>query len=244
MVDEKAIKSKLANHFNVKGTFVVDPVTGVVDVDGDVQLTSKIPRLGLQFGVVTGDFVCSHTQLKSLEGSPRETGKDFRCRDNLLSSLKGAPSKTGGRFDCGFNKLTTLEGSPQQVFGSFDCDSNQLENLKGMPSKIGKDLWCVENPLTSLEGLPTLLLSVTLTYRAELPLLRLLAVPQIILTSSEDGDDTSFDHTQIISKLLRKYVGTGRKGAFSAAREIISAGEQIQKNDALDHNPFERNARW
>lgn len=81
---------------------------GEVDIDGRVVLTnshlSEFPNY-IQFNIVKRDFYCSHNELISLRGCPREVG---------------------GKFDCSYNKLTTLEGSPEKVGGDFDCHNNVI----------------------------------------------------------------------------------------------------------------------
>ena len=109
---------------------------GEIDVDGRVVLTnnhlSEFPKY-IQFNIVKRDFYCSHNELVSLRGCPREVG---------------------GKFDCSYNKLTTLESSPEKVGGDFDCHNNNLRDLKGAPEKVGDWFHCDNNRLTSLEGAP------------------------------------------------------------------------------------------
>jgi len=97
---------------------------------------------------VGGDFSCSHNQLTSLEGAPREVRGDFRCDANGLTSLKGAPEKVGGDFWCHNNRLTSLEGAPREVRVSFWCDNNQLTSLEGAPEKVEGDFTCSRNPIS------------------------------------------------------------------------------------------------
>ena len=88
---------------------------GLVDVDGDVDLSyelynSGIKKIPFNFGKVTGNFICQRNDLKSLEGSPREVGGDFNCEMNILTNLKGAPQSVGGDFKCSSWSLLSLEG--------------------------------------------------------------------------------------------------------------------------------------
>ena len=103
---------------------------------------------------VGGDFYCYNNQLTSLEGAPHEVGGGFYCYNNQLISLEGAPKEVGGDFDCQGNKLTSLEGAPQGIRGSFYCSWNKLTSLKGAPQIIGGYFDCSNNELTSLEGAP------------------------------------------------------------------------------------------
>src|SRR5574343_1975689 len=121
---------------------------GLVDVDGDVDLSGKqLDRLPLNFGKVTGDFYCSHTNLTTLEGAPKWVGVDFDCSFNNLTSLQGAPQQVGINFICNHNNLISLEGGPKEVGGSFVCYNNQLTTLQGAPKEIGRDVYYRSNPL-------------------------------------------------------------------------------------------------
>lgn len=146
---------RIAEYFRrEKVDYFVDE-DGYVNVIGDVVLPPLAGGLeGIRFGVVTGSFFCSLQRLSSLEGSPREVGKDFICNDNRLTTLKGAPKKVGGTFWCEHNNLTSLEGAPQEVGGSFFCGDNSLTSLEGAPQKIGGSFACWENWLTTLKGSP------------------------------------------------------------------------------------------
>jgi hypothetical protein len=140
----------------VKGTWSLNPETGLVDVEGSFVCTGKILTglSGFRFGTVSEDFYFSSNQLQTLEGGPHTVGKDYNCGSNQLRSLKGAPRVVGGNFQCAGNKLQTLEGGPQEVRGSFYCGLNQLYSLEGAPQEVGLDFTCHQNKLTSLEGAP------------------------------------------------------------------------------------------
>jgi hypothetical protein len=129
---------------------------GTIDVDGDVDLTSRInsERLPLKFSNVTGDFWCDDNQLTSLEGCPKSVGGSFYCDVNKLTSLEGCPKSVGGSFHCDVNRLTSLEGCPKSVVDSFYCFSNKLTSLEGCSESVGGNFWCYNNKLTSLEGCP------------------------------------------------------------------------------------------
>ena len=91
------------------------------------------------------DFDCSHNQLTSLYGSPREVGGDFYCSNNQLTSLTGAPKEVGGRFYCNDNKLTSLEDAPKEVGGNFYCYNNKLTSLTGAPKEVKGNFICSNN---------------------------------------------------------------------------------------------------
>ena len=140
---------------HTKGTWSLNPSTGLVDVDGNFDCSREGLKdfLGVRFGAVSGDFYCDGNNLKSLEGAPQTVGGNFNCSNNL-TSLAGAPETVGGNFDCGSNNLTSLAGAPETVGGNFDCDNNNLTSLEGAPQTVVEDFWCQRNNLTSLEGAP------------------------------------------------------------------------------------------
>ena len=138
------------------GTWSVNRQTGLVNVQGDFDCSSKRLKSlsGISFGHVSGYFLCNSNQLTSLEGAPQTVGGTFFCTDNKLTSLKGAPQTVGGGFSCGENQLTSLEGAPQTVSEDFWCHQNRLTSLEGAPQTVGGSFNCMDNRLTSLAGAP------------------------------------------------------------------------------------------
>jgi len=139
-----------------KGTWTLNPKTGLVDVKGTFDCSDQGLKgfKGVKFGVVTGDFWCNYNLITSLEGAPQEVGGSFYCDGNSLTSLEGAPQKVGGDFNCAYNSLTSLEGAPQKVGVDFKCSYNQLTSLVGSPREVGRNFRCDENRLISLVGAP------------------------------------------------------------------------------------------
>ena len=66
---------------NTKGTWSVNPTTGLVDVRGDFDCSGKgLKSLsGISFGHVSGNFYCQRNQLTSLEGAPQTVDGYFTC---------------------------------------------------------------------------------------------------------------------------------------------------------------------
>jgi hypothetical protein len=120
-----------------KGTWSINPATGLVDVQGTFDCSSRgLKSLwGIRFGMVTGDFWCSNNQLTSLEGAAQTVGNDFNCSHNKLTSLEGSPQTVTRSFNCYNNQITSLEGAPRKVEGYFCCDDFPLNpgqwNLEG-----------------------------------------------------------------------------------------------------------------
>ena len=65
---------------------------GLVDVNGSVDISrNALTGLPIKFGIVTGNFHCTH---------------------NWLNTFEGFPISVGGIFNVGFNSFTTLQGCP------------------------------------------------------------------------------------------------------------------------------------
>lgn len=222
MVNADKIREALRIHYNTAGTVTIYPETGVVDVEGNVHLRSRTGSLQVTFGKVLGDFICANTHLKSLAGAPHTVGGDFRCENNMLTNLIHGPQRVGGRYNCAYQSLMSLQGAPHEINGEFLCMRNQLTSLEHMPQKGVTHLDCQYNPITSLQGLSVDLDSVSCTYRADLPLLRLLNVSSVFL---------GYDTPLIVEQIMHKYEGQGKPGAIKAAVELINAG-------------YKANARW
>ena len=153
MVDVAAIQALLKKNFDIIGTIHVDPETGVVDVEGGVVDMKPMLKMSVQFGTVTGSFLCSESRLESLMGSPHTVGKDFGCAKNRLTSLEGGPKWVGGGFWCSNNQLTSLVGAPDHVGRSLQINGNPLKSLDGMPVELKGQVWLDYNrdlPLLNL----------------------------------------------------------------------------------------------
>ena len=139
-----------------KGTWALNPQTGLVDVKGRFSCSGQglSDFKGVKFGVVWRNFNCSENRLTSLDGAPQSVDVDFHCDNNLLTSLEGAPQKVGGDFYCNINRLTSLVGAPQEVNGYFVCSDNALTSLVGAPQDVDGGFYCHNNSLTSLIGAP------------------------------------------------------------------------------------------
>lgn len=254
MVDVDQISKQVKRHFKIIGTFEVNPITGEVDVQGEVIFKGLVTSKGqfhVQFGTVTGEFVCSdkgvvslkgapHTvlgnfycqnsqigskpTLTSLQGGPRIVHGGFSCMHNLLTNLVGAPEQVGEWFACDSNKITSLQGAPHSVGGSFSCWKNKLSSLEHGPVQVGGGYDCRYNPLKSLLGFPAQVgENVTVDYNKDLPLLRLLNVKKNYLYLNKAP--------KAVTSILGKYVGQGKQGAIKAALELAQAG-------------YRENARW
>lgn len=202
MVNVIDIESRLQKRFKIEGTYQIDPASGIVNVKGSVRLLRKVKQLGVSFGKVSGDFVCSSSMLETLAGSPQRVGK---------------------RYYCGGNQLTSLQGGPTWVGQDFYCVDNHLTNLSYAPMHVGGNFSCVKNPITSLEGIPEKLNGeFEITYSAKLPLLRSIVAEQVELRPKETFG--SYKKLFQIGDILNKYAGQGKKAALLCAADLIRAG--------------------
>ncbi|NBV29211.1 hypothetical protein EBS02_09400 [bacterium] len=136
-------------------TWSINPVTGLVDVQGDFDCSKQRLKnlVGIKFGKVTGDFCCQENNLTSLVGAPQIVMKNFYCFRNQLTDLIGGPQIVGNIYDCSINNLTSLKGSPKDV-RDLKCSTNNLTNLEGAPQTVKGHFTCHNNQLTSLKGGP------------------------------------------------------------------------------------------
>lgn len=205
MVNVTDIETRLKKRFQITGTYKIDPVTGVVDVTGDVKLLRQVKQLGVTFGKVSGDFGCSDKMLETLVGSPKKVGKRYYCSGNLLTSLLGAPEHVGKEFYCSYNQLTSLAHGPQFVGKEYHCGGNhQLTSLEGAPETF-KDVFSV-------------------TWNPKLPLLRSLVAKEIDLRGDLSFTKAKYAKMFLVRDILNKYAGEGKPGAIKAAAELIKAG--------------------
>lgn len=214
MVNVDKIEELLYDHFAIEGSHYVNTETGIVDVQGSVEMkgltyNSMIP---VKFGHVTGNFDCSYMD---------------------LVSLKGAPDHVGGNFRCGRNRLTSLEHSPKYVGGNFNCTANMLTSLDHITPNLTHRIYAELNPLTDLTHLPTHAEMVVITYTPHTPLLRLISCEGSIKVTHDRNlsGDVKLEQVTQIQAILRKHAHTGKAGALRAAGELVKAG-------------FRENARW
>jgi len=134
LTDRRAIEEWLTQigitNYTIYGTFRVN-------VYGNVNLSGRgLGQLPIQFGVVTGSFDCSYSELISLKGAPLYVSGTFNCSYNSLTSLEGAPLYVGGDFLCTHNRFTSLKGAPSYVGGEFVYNSQALRTLEEAPPYV------------------------------------------------------------------------------------------------------------
>ena len=153
---KEQVNSLLKDHFDIKEKAQIDPVSGIVNVTGNVALKKqvKFTQLPVKFGEVTGGFICGPNGLTSLQGAPTKLGGHFWCNSNQLTSLQGAPSHVKNSFLCHDNQLSSLAHAPTHVATHFMCAGNKLTSLKDAPIYVGLNFDCSHNQITSLQGAP------------------------------------------------------------------------------------------
>jgi hypothetical protein len=132
-----------------RGIWKINPLNGLVDIDGDFVYTSpnimvKSPLRGIRFGEVTGDFYFEAFQsyLDDFSGFPYRVGGNFSGSSNNVISLKGGPKEVGGDYTISFNRrLKNFKYAPERINGDFVCRfTRDLESFEGLPKYIRGDL--------------------------------------------------------------------------------------------------------
>lgn len=144
-------------HCRQKGSWTYNDVTGKVDINGvfDARDYSLYDLEDIEFGVVTGSFLISSNNLKTLKGCPEVVGGDFSCaRNKRLESLEFGPKEVGGDYHCNSCSLDSLKGSPEEVKGYFDFSNNYIYTLEGCPKIVGGSFVGKLNSIENVEGAP------------------------------------------------------------------------------------------
>lgn len=116
------------------------------EINKEVKLNNlQLTKLPFYFHRnVNNIFHIAFNQLTSLEGCPPLTYA-FDCSHNDLISLEGGPKQTWGHYACNHNKLQTLKGAAEFVDGYFYCDDNQIISLEGAPRIVTSYFSCEDN---------------------------------------------------------------------------------------------------
>jgi hypothetical protein len=137
---------RICNEYDIKNYTINDDLS--IDVDGDVFIIRKnMIKLPLKFNKVNGILSLSYTNLKKLEGAPKEVNGNFYCIKNVLTSLKDSPKNVKGDFNCSKNELISLEGAPDVVRGDFNCSHNKLYSFYNLPISIDGHVYYDDNPI-------------------------------------------------------------------------------------------------
>jgi hypothetical protein len=136
-----------------------------------------------------------------------------------------------GSFAVSYCGLTSLEGCPTSVGNICFISSNPITTLHGAPQHVHY-LFVMEDlpQLTSLEGFGSDVNICRFSWRANLPLLRLLMAKRLILGTDHISEPPN-SPAKRCTQILTKYAGEGKRGAIRCQKELIAAG-------------FEGNAKW
>lgn len=140
--------TKICKNWNIKNYTINSD--GSVDVDGDVSLKyrllklekkwfrSKLDKIPLKFGRVSGNFYCYGNNLTTLEGSPRYIGGEFDCSNNKLTSLVGGPEVVIKTYRANRNQINSFEGFPDDFESSVVFGDNPVQNIL---NQFPRNLW-------------------------------------------------------------------------------------------------------
>ena len=216
MVDKEHILRVLRIHFQVDNEEIKRDDNrieigddGSVSVWGNVRMTKPAGgRIPVRFDQVGGWFQAERCGLTSFENFPLSCNSLF-VAENYLSS---------------FNKCSV-------GLLSIDIQNNRFENFVGLDTETLDLIEATGNPLKSLEGLPETPpeepLRIGITYRKDLPLLRLLVATEIDILDPQ----RSYKRFEPVQSILRNYAGQGKRAMFDCQKDLEDAG-------------FEENARW
>lgn len=124
MVDKEQIDAFMAEHVELDaGSKYSIDAQGKVNVNGSCTVKSSPGHMPVQFGTVSGNFNCTGSGMKSLEGGPVSVGGNFTA-DCLLINLEG-------------DHLRNMIGGPRVISGSLSLLYNELDSLDGFPEKCG-----------------------------------------------------------------------------------------------------------
>jgi hypothetical protein len=134
MLNIKRIEEVFLEYYQVEnGNYTITPNTGVINVNGSLELRKSTP-LGylppVVIDKVTGYFDIGGKKLNSLKYSPRRVMDGFYCYNNNLKDLEGGPLFVGGNFWCENNPLDSFLGHPEYIKGKLSFSFNP--NLKCM----------------------------------------------------------------------------------------------------------------
>lgn len=134
VIDDKEILNNFTCRYNALTSLKGSPsneIYGVFNCVGNSLKTLKnCPQNA-------GGIACSHNQLISLKGAPKEIILCFRCSFNFLKNLKYCPEKVGRDVRFANNRLPTLYEISKYVGYTVAVDYNFLTSLDFLPINFG-----------------------------------------------------------------------------------------------------------
>ena len=197
----------MKEHFIGDYKFKVQP-DGLVDVVGTIELMYALDDLiPVQFGEINGNLNISNCGLKSLKGCGHTITGSLNASSNLITSLEGAPQEVGFISLNNNQELTSLEGAPSMVRTTMLITRTSITNLKGLPTQPGA------------------IGRIKITYKENLPLLRLLVAGEITVERPGYGF-THMSLEQPLQAILNddRWVGKGKSHMLNCALAMKKAG--------------------
>ncbi len=162
VIETHKCKKFLEDNYKINGTIKPRKKNSILFIDiinGSVSLKNphlkKLTNGNFRFGEVSGDFICGHSEIDSLVGSPEKVHNFYCSHCNNLTSLKGAPKEVLMNFYCTSTNIESLIGCPEEVGWCFDCSECPILSLEGAPKEFNGYFFCENcSKLTSLKGLP------------------------------------------------------------------------------------------
>jgi len=130
---------------------------GAYDVNGDVHFDAgavKEEKFPVQFGHVTGNFICAGGELKTAEGCPTQVDGELFINHNHLTSLFGMPAVVGTHCSIAGNiELRSLEHCSQHIGGKMYMqmlpEITSLQDIHKNIKSVGGILDVTDTPLKS-----------------------------------------------------------------------------------------------
>jgi hypothetical protein len=121
-------------------------------------------------------------------------------------------------------KLLKLPVQFGTVGGDFHCYDNELTSLEGVAREIGGDLSCSDNKLTSLEGIHKIIKRVDGVFYCARNPIKTGGIGLILIEGLTRIPLSSTDEYYDAFKIIKKYLGQGKKGLLLCQDELIDAG--------------------
>lgn len=212
------LREMFVNQFSGYNDWTLDLDSESISIVGNCQYHQSIDYkyFPVKISEVSGSFDCG-----SVADGP------------ALLSLKNAPNKVGKSFDCADNKITSLEYGPKIVQNDYICTRNEIINLEHMPTYVGGNFVAFDNPLQSIQGIEKCKISgiAYLPWNADLPLLRVLVLPNSVTIVDNPDDDNMIGSD--VNSILKRYknISNKKKSIYDCQYALIKAG-------------FKGNAKW
>lgn len=124
---------------HVNGTWIYNKGKNIVNIQGSLNASSlKLENLyGINFGVISGDFMINDNNIKNLKGGPREVKGTYNCQDNPITSLEGIAQEIGRDLYISNTLIDSFEGIENPIIqGDLYCNGIKFRTLAGLPKNL------------------------------------------------------------------------------------------------------------